>query len=244
MPDTNAWDLGGGGESFQFDRTGDEVEGFITDMSTRQGSDMQTGEPDWWDKEKTRPVMLTLLTLQTNLKDGVKDTGLRTVTLAGSKKPGPDGGKSRMCAARTAVLDATGGTAMEPGAWFKMKFVGEGPKTKPGFNPPKYFDAWYRPPVHDLDGQDRTAPANQVPATYGTGQTQPGTNWPGNNAQTAPSWAQGAAPVSGAGVGNGAAAPAADPTTGPVTMAQVEALKAINVDPAQVYGADYQSRIV
>lgn len=240
MPEKDAWDLGGGGESFQFDRVNDEVEGFITDMDTRQGTNMQTNEPDWWDKEQTRPVMLTLITLQTTLREGSKDTGLRTVTLAGSKKPNPDGTKSRMCAARTAVLAATGGTAMEPGAWFKMRFVAEGARTKPGFNPPKYFEAWYRPAVHDLDGQNRTAPANQISES-----TQAGANWPGSNTQTAPSWAQGAQQqqLSNTTTGN-ATTVGGSPLTGPVTMSQVESVRALGVDPAVAYGPDYESRIV
>lgn len=165
MADNNAWDLGGGGQSFPFDRIGDEVEGHVVDMDTRQGTDMQTDKPEWWDAEQTRPKLITLLTLQTAIRDNAKDSGLRTVTLAGSKKPNIDGTKSRMCAARTAVLEATGGTAFEPGAWFKMRFTSEGARTRPNFNPPKGFDAWYRSPAPatlDLDAPARSAANSQT----------------------------------------------------------------------------------
>lgn len=214
MPQENAWDLGGGGENFAYERIGDEVEGTVIDMVTRQGTDMQTNEPDFWDKEKTRPVMLTLLTLQTTLKDNPKDSGLRTITLAGGKKPYPDGTKSRMCAARTAVLEATGSTAMQPGGWFKMRFSGEGARTKPGFNPPKAFEAWYRAPKLDLDGQDRTPPVNQM------SEPAPGANWPSAGTPTTSS-----------------------PTAGVLTTAQVEGVRALGVDPAKVFGNDWQSRV-
>lgn len=236
MPD-NAWDLGGGGDNFAFDHVGDEVEGFVIDMDTRQGTHIQTGEPEWWDKEQTRPKLITLLTLQTNLRENPKDTGLRTVTLAGSKKANPDGTKSRMCAARDAVLAVTGSTAFERGAWFKMRFAGEGAKTKPNFNPPKGFEAWYRSPALDLDGQDRTPPVNQISQS-----TQAGANWPAPTQADGPSWAQGGQQVNTT-TGEMRQAPAANVTTGPLTMAQVQSVIELNVDPAQVYGADYKSRI-
>lgn len=159
----NAWDLGGGGESFPFDNVGDEIEGYIQDVTERQSTDVQTGEPTWWDKEHTRPKMVTIVTLQTSLKDSPQDDGMRNVTLAGSKKPES---KSRMAAVFGAVKAATGGTALQYNAWLKMKYVGDGPRTKVGFNPPKYFEAWYRPPVHDLENGANAqppAPTSQLP---------------------------------------------------------------------------------
>jgi hypothetical protein len=249
----NAWDLGGGGASFPFDHIGDAVEGFITDAVTRQGTDMNTNEPEWWDKEETRPKLLTLLTLQTTLRDNAQDTGLRTVALSGSKKPNPDGTKSRMCAARTAVLDATGSTAMAPGAWFRMQFTSEGAKTRPAFNPPKFFEAWYRSPVLDLDGQDRTAPANQLPPTYGTttgtgpGQALPGQNWPTPQGQFSEPVQSGSfSNQQSVNTATGEIRQASDIRTGPLTKAQVEGVHALGGDDAvaAVYGADWQSRLV
>lgn len=260
MPEKDAWDLGGGGESFAFDRIGDEVEGFITDMAERQGTNMQTNEPEWWDKEHTRPIMLTLVTLQTNLREGPKDHGLRTVTLAGSKKPNPDGTKSRMCAARTAVLAVTGGTAMEPGAWFKMRFSSEGVKTRVGFNAPKYFEAWYRSPVHDLDGNNTTAPANQISES-----SQAGANWPSSQgATTGPAWANTGTTTTNPGatsisqnLAQHLDLPSADqyppgaPQGEKVTAAAVAGVRRLGANAehgeemvVQVFGADYQSRIV
>lgn len=239
-PANNPWDLGGGGESFPFDHVGDEIEGFIQEMDTRQGSDMQTGELAWWDKEQTRPVMLTILTLQTSLRERPNDDGMRNVTLSGSKKPAPDGGKSRMCAAVTAVRDATGGTEMKFNGWFKMKFVGEGPRTKPGFNPPKYYEAWYRPPAMDLDGQDRTPPAGQM------SQPAPGANWPNHQQSSGPEWAQGAQQQVMQDQQQAQAAPQQDTNirTRPITAAEVAGLSAAGVDPAIVYGADWEGRVV
>lgn len=237
QPNSNPWDLGGGGESFPFDNLGDEVEGFVQDMMDRQATDMQTQEPDWWDEAKTRPKMLTIVTLQTNLRENPKDDGLRGITLSGSKKPFPDGGLSRMAAAYKAIRSATGGTEFQFNAWFKMKWVAEGPRTRPGFNPPKYYEAWYRPPVMDLDGANRTAPANEIPQTYAEPQAaaQPagqtygpgGGPQPGANPSSAP--AQGA-PNNLAGA--------------TITAAQIEGLKAAGVDPALVYGADWHTRVV
>lgn len=245
QPSSNPWDLGGGGESFPFDNVGDEIEGFIQEMSERQGTDFD-GEPDWWDDAKTRPKMLTLIVLQTNLRENPTDDGMRTVTLSGGKKPFPDGGKSRMCAAITAVKAATGAAQMQFNGWFKMKFVAEGPRTKPGFNPPKYYEAWYRPPVMDLDGANRTAPSNEVPQTYGApATTAPGQNWPAEQSG-GPDWAQSNAVNTQTGEIQGGAPAQGAPVTagGPITAAQIAGLKAANVDPALVYGADWQSRVI
>lgn len=223
MPDKDPWDLGGGGESFQFERIGDSVEGYVQDMIERQGNDMQTGEPEYWDKEKTRPVMITLVTLQTNLREMPNDTGLRMITLSGSKKPNPDGTKSRMCAARDAVLLATGRTAMAYNGWLKLTFTSEGARTKPGFNPPKYYAAEYRPPAMDLDGTSATA---NTAAQQSSG----------------PEWAQPDAaenPQNWVGTGGGGSVASA----ASITKAQVEAVSAAGMDPAQVFGADWESRV-
>lgn len=231
MADNDPWDLGGGGQSFPFDRIGDEVEGHITDVVTRQGNHIVTNEPEWWDKEETRPKMITIVTLQTAIRDNPKDSGLRSITLSGSKKPYPDGTQSKMCAARTAVLEVTGGTAMEPRAWFKMRYSRDGARTKPNFTPPKGFDAWYRSPVHNLDGDDRTAPANQLSQS-----SQAGANWPDSSAQTAPSWAQGANTTTNT----------TGPAAGTLTQAQVEGVRALGGDDAvvAVFGADWKNRVV
>lgn len=183
MANNDPWDLGGGGQAFPFDHLGDEVEGYIQEMVDRQGTDMQSGELAWWDKDKTRPVMLKVLTVQTTLRAHPGDDGMRTITLSGSKNPNPDGTMSKYAAALKAVKEATGGgTGMQFNAWIKMRFTSEGAPPQRGFNPPKYYQAWYRPPVMDLDGASQVQPANQVPATYGSGTTAaPGANWPTQN---------------------------------------------------------------
>lgn len=219
-PANNPWDLGGGGESFPFDNVDDEIEGYVQEMSERQGTDMRTGEPAWWDKEQTRPQMLTILILQTSLRTTPHDDGKRSVTLSGSKKPES---RSRMAAALGAVKTATGGSEMAFNAWFKMKFVGEGPRTQVGFNPPKYYEAWYRPPAMDLEGNSHQA--SPAPASQ---ENQPAQGWAQEQLQGAQQ--QLGANAQAAGV--------------PITAAQVAGLKAAGVDPALVYGADWANRVV
>jgi hypothetical protein len=227
----NAWDLGGGGQSFPFDHIGDEIEGFIQDVVERQSTDLNTGEPDYWDAEKTRPKMVTVVTLQTNLRESAQDDGLRNVTLAGSKKPES---RSRMAAVYGAVKAATGGTSLQYNAWLKMKYVADGQKTKPAFSPPKFFEAWYRPPVHDLDGGTNAqapAPSSQLPPVQ---HQQPPAQYqqPPLSPNPGPEWAQ------------QPAQPAAQPAAGGITRAQVDALRAAGVDPAVVYGADWETKVV
>jgi hypothetical protein len=238
MANNDPWDLGGGGESFPFDHVGDEVEGFIQDMVDRQGTDLDTGELAWWDKEQTRPVMLKIVTLQTTLKENPADDGKRNVTLSGSKKPNPDGTMSKMAAALSAVKSATGGgTAFQFNAWFKMRFSSEGARTKPAFSPPKYYQAWYRPAVMDLDGPDQTNPVNQVPETWGSQQPAPAwAQQTGENyqQQTGENYQQQPAQVAQGGTLAGET----------ITAAAVEAIRKAGMNPDTVFGPGWQARVV
>lgn len=261
MANNDPWDLGGGGESFPFDHVGDEVEGFIQDMVDRQGTDLDTGELAWWDKEQTRPVMLKIVTLQTTLKENPADDGKRNVTLSGSKKPNPDGTMSKMAAALLAVKSATGGgTAFQFNAWFKMRFSSEGARTKPAFSPPKYYQAWYRPAVMDLDGPDQTAPVNQMSQdnTWHTNTTGGPSDRVTQNA--GPAWAQQPQPQPGdehmtepwttpAAGGNYQQQPAPVAQGGTlagetITAAAVEAIKKAGMNPDTVFGPGWQARVV
>lgn len=238
MTEPNAWDLGGGGDSFPFDKIGDEIEGYVQEMIERQGSDMETGEPAWWDKEQTRPKMITVLTLQTNLREIPNDDGRRSVTLSGSKKPES---RSRMAAALGAVKAATGGSQMQFNAWFKMRFVEEGAPVKRGYNGPKYYEAWYRPPVMDLDGNDQTAPANKVADDPGYRQGHAGTADPWDVSQPATGGPDFAQPDT---VGIVSSSDPGHPSqsTG-IPVATIAGLKAAGMDPADVFGPGWESRV-
>lgn len=140
-------DIGGGGNSFPFDKIGDSVTGKIVSMEEVQQTDMETGEPAFWNNNPAQPKMMYAVTLQTELRDEDSDDGQRTVYLKGSRKPES---KSSLAAVVSAVRSATGGTSMDTGAELTLTFTGEGKPSKRGWNPPKHYEASYKAPSVDL----------------------------------------------------------------------------------------------
>lgn len=243
------WDLGGGGNSFPFDNVGDSVEGMVTNLQQQQARNMDTNEPEFWDPPQNKnPKMLTIVTLQTQLRTGPEDNGERTVPLSGSKNvPG-----SRMAVVQDAVRGATGATKMQYGAWLKITFSGTEPSSKRNFNHRKLYSAWYRAPEMELDGTSQVAPANQLPATYGQQQaqfteqvqpgqfqqTQSGANWPtttgGVPANVNPQTGE-ITPDNRAAGGTLAG--------DPITAAAVEAIRKAGMNPDTVFGPGWQQRV-
>ncbi len=235
MTEPNSWDLGSEGNSFSFDNLADRVEGLVIDLVERQSTDMDTGQPAFWENGDKK--MLSVVTLQTELRDPANpaDDGKRTVPLSGSKKAES---QSRMAAVLGAVRQATGGTQLQFHGWLALQYVGDGVPTRRGFNAPKLYIADYRPPAMDLDKsmppvappvQQQSTPQQADPWAVNQG---PGPGWAQQNQQPAPQQQQPAP----------AAQPAANGSA--VTTAQIEGLRALGIDPASVYGADWQQRVV
>lgn len=142
------FDLGGGGNAFSFDKVGDSVTGKVLGVEEQQQTDMDTGRPAVWDNGA--PKMMYRVELRTDLRDDMSDDGRRAVYLRGSRKPES---KSSLAAVLAAVREATGGTNIDPGGVLTLTFVGEGVQTRRGFNPPKQYEASYRPPSVNLGGE-------------------------------------------------------------------------------------------
>lgn len=151
---------GGGGNSFPFDKVGDKVRGKVVALEQQQQTDMESGEPDWWDKEKTRPKIMYAVTLQTALRENGDDDGLRTVYLKGSTKPET---KSSLAAVRAAVKAVTGSYDIAYGGDLELAFDGEEPAATRGFSPRKLYAAAYEAPSMAL-GEAAGPTAVSVPA--------------------------------------------------------------------------------
>jgi hypothetical protein len=308
-----SWDLGGEGNSFPFDRIGDKVYGMVVDLVERQQTDMEgtptAGQPSTWPNGD--PKMMSIVTLQTELRESPSDDGKRTVPLTGSKKPET---QSRMAAVVAAVKLATNGsTALQYGGHLGLAFTGEKPPAQRGLSATKLYSAIYQPPAMELDqppkvqqappqgqqqqqGQQQTdwqtggagpAWAQQEPPTADPwgGQQQPAVNpawsqqetlaqpvdngawgsqsqqqqqaagnqWNGQQQQAQPPASNQWNPAQ---QGNPGPAQQGGPTnqqqpaaqTGgqptPPTAQQIAGLQAINIDPASVYGPDWQSKVV
>lgn len=154
------FDIGGAeGNAFQFNTPGDQVTGKILTLEEVQQTDMETGQPAFWNDNPAQPKMMYRITLQTELGNGSDDDGKRSVYLRGSRKPET---KSSLAAVTQAVRAATGGTSMDPGATLTLRYSGNGEASKRGWNPPKQYEATYTPAAMDLGGD--TAPQQAAPA--------------------------------------------------------------------------------
>ena len=180
-----SWDLGGEGNSFPFDRIGDKVYGMVIDLNDRQQTDMEgtptAGQPSTWPNGD--PKMMSIVTLQTELRESPTDDGKRTVPLTGSKKPET---QSRMAAVVGAVKAATNGsTALQYGGYLGIAFTGEKPPTTRGMSATKLYDAIYRPPAMEID---KPVPQQQAAPPQAAPQQNAQQGWQSQGA--GPAWAQ------------------------------------------------------
>jgi len=204
----------GGSASFPFQNIGDSVTGKILNLEELQQTDLQTGEVKTFTNGQ--PMMMYRVELQTNLRDGEMDDGVRSVYLKGSKKAES---QSSLAAVLQAVLTATGRAALTVGGTLTLTYTGDGVAKGRGFSAPKQYSAQYAAPSVSLDPQPAAAPQAPAPAA-------PASPWGNQPAAPASPW------------GNQPAAPQATPATpapaapSGLTPEQIAALKAAGIDPA------------
>lgn len=143
MSDTDEF-MGGGFKTFPFDEIGDTVKGIVLEPPVKeQQRDMESGDPSFWDEEKTKPKWMFRLQLQTDLRDADDDTddGVRTLYLSWK----------RLDAVRAAVRAAKAKT-IEVGGTLALRFTEFGVAPKKGFSRPKIgWAAKYWAPVATAD---------------------------------------------------------------------------------------------
>lgn len=207
----------GGSASFPFQNIGDSVTGKILNLEELQQTDLQTGEVKTFTNGQ--PMMMYRVELQTNLRDGEMDDGVRSVYLKGSKKPES---QSSLAAVLQAVLTATGRAALTVGGTLTLTYTGDGVAKGRGFSAPKQYSAQYAAPSVSLDPQPAAAPQAPAPAA-------PASPWGNQPAAPASPWGnQPAAPQAPAPATPAAPAPAAPFG---LTPEQIAALKAAGIDP-------------
>ena len=143
---TQGFDLGGGGNSFQFDKVGDSVTGKILTIEQVQQTDLDTGKPATWDNGS--PKTMIRIELETDLREDEADDGHRSVYLKGARKAES---KSSMAAVLGAVRAATKTTLIVEGSTLTLTYSGDGTATKRGWNAPKEYEAEYKPATVSLD---------------------------------------------------------------------------------------------
>lgn len=151
MPDNNDVNdflMGSGAKPFPFEAIGNRVRGVILEMKKRQQTDMQTGEPVFWNNGD--PKMMLHVQLQTDLQDDDDDTGIRSVYLRGGNYVAVKGkGTSSLNAVKDAVRKS--GSPIDIGGTLMLEYSGEGQAANKGFNPPKLYVAEYTPASVGVD---------------------------------------------------------------------------------------------
>ena len=129
--------LSAGIRSASFQAIGDAVVGFIIRQpDVQQQRDFNTGQPKFWsDGNPMMQLRVVLMTEQRDPEDP-EDSGERAVYIRGNMQK----------AVAQAVRQA-GAKGLEAGGKLLIKYSGDGEATQRGFNPPKLYQARYRPPV-------------------------------------------------------------------------------------------------
>jgi hypothetical protein len=144
--------MGGGGKSFAFDEMGNTVTGTIVAQAKRQQTDLETGEPQFWNNGE--PKYMLVITLATKLSDTDDDDGTRNVYLRGGNYTAVKGkGAASLVAVRDAVKRA-GAQTTEIGGTLTLSYSGEGKAANRAFNAPKLYSAEYAPPDFAVDIDD------------------------------------------------------------------------------------------
>lgn len=157
----------------KFPKIGDEVEGVILKIDSRQRKAYdpkkpgRQGDPMWW--QDGAPVALSkeiARRMELTEDDMVVDPVivLKTATITGR---GDDGRRRLFCqsmnmyeALRTSTADLEEGTKWEIGGRLRVQFTGLGDPSEEGGNPPKEYQAWYTPPKPEDKEADRPAPSD------------------------------------------------------------------------------------
>lgn len=139
---------GGGAKSFDFDAVGAACDGEITDLTVRQQTDMQTGEPVFWQDGKPKNALV--ITVQTDAQDDEADDGKRTVWIRGGNFVAETGnGTSSLTALKDALRNA-GASDVEVGGTIRVAYTGIGKAKNKGFNPPKLYTITYATPARNV----------------------------------------------------------------------------------------------
>ena len=144
--DPNAFLMGGGARSASFKTIGDQVQGTILSVVTRQQTE-PGGKAKFYDDGN--PMMQLVVTLLTAEQDDEDDDGLRAVYVKGQLR----------AALRAAVLKS-GEHGIAEGGELVVRFSSELPSQTKGFNATKQYKVGYRPPSRQVEipGDDDAPP--------------------------------------------------------------------------------------
>jgi hypothetical protein len=133
-----------GAKSFPFEKVDDVVVGTVVSATVAQQTDLDTGTPLTWADGSPRRQLI--ITLQTDLRSGDDDDGVRAIYAKGGKYDVETGEGTSMKDALARAVREGGGNGIEPGDKLAVAHTGLGVRKNRGFNPPKLYTAqWSRP---------------------------------------------------------------------------------------------------
>lgn len=145
-------DIAGGGKSWSPENVGDQITGTITLVERRQQRSFDGGAPLTWDDG--RPRMLTYIELQTDLRDGDDDDGVRALYAKGGNFEAQTGSGTALEVALFEAAKAAGASAIEEGAKLSVAHTGLAKPTTRGYQPAKLYRAKYEAPVSKVEVDD------------------------------------------------------------------------------------------
>jgi hypothetical protein len=144
MTDKDALDyLAGGSPTATFPEIGTTYEGRIRELTKSQQRDFQSGALKFFDNGD--PMVQLVFTIETGLRDGDEDDGVRRVFAKGQmldeiRRAIRESGHAR-------GADVVGGI-------LKVGYVSDGEPASRGISPPKVYRAKFTPPAVDPLGDD------------------------------------------------------------------------------------------
>ena len=145
-------EIGGGGKSWSPETLGETISGRIRLVERRQQRSFDSGEPLTWDDGS--PRMLTYIELETSLREGDDDEGIRALYAKGGNFEAAEGKGMALEKAIVEAVKKAGCRSIDAGATLTVGYTGVGKKTNRAFQPPKLYSAKYEPPTQSVEVDD------------------------------------------------------------------------------------------
>jgi len=145
-------EIGGGSKSWTPEKIGDTIEGKIVNVERRQQRGVDGGAPLTWDDGS--PRMLTFLEIQTDLREGDDDDGVRALFAKGGNFEVAEGSGLSLESAIVDAVKKAGCKSIDEGATLKVGHTGMAKPTTRGFQAARLYKAQYKAPVASVSDDD------------------------------------------------------------------------------------------
>ena len=146
-------EISGGGKSWSPQNVGDKITGKIVSVERKQQTSMDDGSLLTWDDGS--PRMMTVVGIQTDLRDDDDDDGVRSLWLKGGKNFEAAEGKGH--SGEVALAEAAkkaGSSSVDEGANLTFAMTGVAKAKTRGYQGAKLYTAKYEPPRQTVATDD------------------------------------------------------------------------------------------